>query len=128
MHWLGLLQVVEKGKPNYKYFFLKIAYNLENSNFYLQLIHTVEQDMEKNNSTIFQQTKLFHIQHYGRIPIFFRESGFLKRDPTQIRVSFFFFIFLPKISRIQLSYNCICKHRTIIGMLMFKKLESGYMK
>lgn len=39
--------VVKGGNQNKNFFFLKIAYILENNNFYLQLIHKLDQDMEK---------------------------------------------------------------------------------
>ena len=62
---LRLPSSVEKeGEPNSKYFFLKIAYILENSNFYLQRIHKLEKDMEKNNCVQFLNklsSSKFHI-------------------------------------------------------------------
>lgn len=59
----GPTSSVEKGKPNSQCFFLKIAYILENSNFYLPLIPKLDQGTEKNNCVHFFKKLSSSISH-----------------------------------------------------------------
>lgn len=62
---MGLFQVQRKEESQAEnIFFLKMAYTLENNNFYLQPIHKLEQDMEENNCMQFVNklnSSTFHI-------------------------------------------------------------------